>query len=91
MKYLNWNRCDLGLGDKNPDLEKVIIEVDSKGLVSREIGLSNDNKVMYRSSNLERSSEAMFDVAEIEMSNVKNELSAEKFEELWVQQPTNKK
>ncbi len=67
-------------------IDTLFIEIDNRGFVVREIGLSKDLRVVHRfpDSDFEYGEYGLFDLAQIELNlDQKNDLTECKFEELW--------
>jgi len=82
MKYIVWNSTDLN-GLESFGLSKVITEVDEAGHVIREIGISSEGTIGYRSNRTAPSRKSMFDWVHVDIGDQANDLGAEEFESLW--------
>jgi hypothetical protein len=82
MKYIVWDKTDLD-GLESFGLSKVLTEIDETGHVVREIGITSEGGVQYKSHRAKPSGMAMFDWALVEIRDQANDLRAEEFENLW--------
>ena len=89
MKYIIIIDSDLEpLKDVHPNLEKVFIELDDKGLVKREIGFDSDNHIIHACPSDNKlygkyRRYGIFDLVMFDMSVIRDEISKEMFEKNW--------
>lgn len=79
MKHVIWTRADISGLECLPGVDKLLTEVDPRGVVTREIGLNAAGLVIYKSSD----GRGLFDGAKIDLQKLKPEISNALFEELW--------
>jgi hypothetical protein len=86
MFYLRWAESDINKLASD-GIQFLFTEVNSEGRVLREIGFDEAGRVAHRCPGKGKfGTYGLFDLAPIETSNLKSELSSEEFEKLWSQE-----
>lgn len=81
MRYIKWTKAEAyGLEDLGISL--LLTEVDPKGLVTREIGLDQEGRVVHRAPSVENSY-GYFDNLPVLVEDESRSISATEFENLW--------
>ena len=83
MYYLKWTQRDIENLSTSTGMEVLLTEVDSEGRVVREIGLNERQKLVHQSPT-PSNPYGLFDNQVIEMANLRNDLTKEEFESLWI-------
>ena len=85
MRYLKIDNNFLELSKFRKDIVILLLEVDNKGTVKKEIGLNEHNQIVhvYPSQKFKFGKYGIFDLNIFELTNLKDDISREKFYFLW--------
>lgn len=83
--YLRWTEKDIAGLARFDGYAQLLTELDASGQVLREIGLSPSGTVIHKfpSTSFRHGARGLFDVNTIRSTNLRSEVSASEFEQLW--------
>lgn len=82
MIYLRWNKEDVENISSFMEIENLLTEVNSDGVVTREIGLNKDDILIYKAPS-KTDMRGLFDNQIIDIEGKQDEILPETFKDYW--------
>ncbi len=85
MKYLVIDSDFIELSKFQKDLSKLFLEIDENGAIKKELGLSEQNKVIhvFPSTKFKFGKYGIFDLNQFDLSSLEDDITYEEFNEYW--------
>lgn len=85
MRYLVIDSDFIELSKFQKDLSKLFLEINDNGAIKKELGLSEQNKVIhvFPSSRFKFGKYGIFDLNQFDLSSLEDDITYEEFYEYW--------